>query len=262
MRVSPALAADLVAAAFALVGAFASHGSVRAWSLAAGFGLLFVAFVRFGARRAVGFVVDEAEKTLQIGNRRVQLSEVCVGPRRPDGRSFRLYVLQDRVRTYEVHGDAVVGAAALHTTLERLGRKVTVAHPERHDLAATVRRVLPIALGLFGFTFVGRAMSAWGSDPLPLVLFGGIALTFALADAAGVAGPPFIVDAAQRRVYWRRWYPLAEVHLMPPRVSNLTAPDLALDVGGWHVRLGPAWTAVAPVKAELARLGVAHRTDR
>ena len=260
MRVSPALAADLIAATVAFAGAFASHGSARTGSIGGGVALLLVAMVRFGARPPLGFIVDEAAKELVIGTRRVPLADVAVGPRRSDGRWFRLYVLTERVRTYEVRADTVVGAPALHSTLEALGAKVTVVHAERHDFAAAVSRIVPVTLGLCGLALVGRAMALWSVDPLALGLFGGMALCFGLADAVGVAGPPLIVDAARRRVYWKRWVPLADVRIEPPRISNLSAPDLVLDVGGWRVRLGVAWTPVAPLKAELVRLGVGVRS--
>ena len=262
MRVSPALAADLIAATFAFAGAFASEGSTRTGSLGAGVALLFVALVRFGARPPVGFIVDEAASELVIGTRRVPLADVAVGPRRADGRSFRLYVLAERVRTYEVRSDTVVGAVALHTTLQQLGSKVTVVHAERHDFAAAVSRIVPLTLGLCGLALVGRSRALWTIDALPLMLFGGLALCFALADAVGVAGPPLIVDAARRRVYWRRWHALTDVRIEPPRISNLSAPDLVLDVGGWRVQLGVAWTPVAPLKAELVRLVVPDRSVR
>ena len=256
MRVSPALAADLVAAVVAFGSAFAVQDSLRAWTLASGAGLLFVALVRFGARPPIGFVLDEAGKQLQIGARWVPVSDIAVGPREADGRSFRLYVLDARVRTYAVSAEVVPGAAALHTALERLGTRVTVAHAERRDFAVTVRRVIPVALGLFGITFMGRAMAIWGSDPLPPALFGGIGFVFAVIDAVGVAGPPLLVDATRGRIFWKHWHRISDVTFARPRISNLSEPDLVLIVAGVRVRLGMAWTAVTPLKAELTRLGV------
>lgn len=258
--VSPALGADVAAAAVAIVAALFASGPARVAAIAAALSLAFVAFVRFGTRPPVGFVVDEAKRELVIGDRRVALADVAVGPRSADGRSFRLYELAERVRTYEVRGEVVAGAAQLHVLVERLGAKVTVAHAERRELAVTVGRVLPVTLGLCGISFAMHALDNYHGQPYPIVLFGGLSLAFALMDAVGVASPAFIVDGARRRVYWRRWHAVADVQIETPWISNLATPDLTLRLSGRRLRLGLAWMPTAPIKAALQALpGVVPR---
>lgn len=254
VHLSPALGADIAAAIVAGGLAVAASGPARTASGVASLGLFAVALVRFGARPPVGFIVDEAQQRLVIGARHVALGDVTVGPRGADGRSFRLYELGPKVRVHDVRGDVVADAAALHATLTRLGAKVTVAHAERTELAVTVRRAMPITLALCGFLLLRQLSDGHGGLAVPILLFGGLAFGFALVDAVGVASPPLIVDVARKRVYWRRWHALADVAIEPPRISNLSAPDLVLRLSGRRLRLGLAWMPIAPIKAALSAL--------
>jgi hypothetical protein len=215
------------------------------------FGLL--ALIRYG-RRVREVRADEARATVAIEGRAVPVAELAVTARIPHERRFVLIELGERVRMHVVDAGTGAKARAIHRLVQSKGAKVVCVYARRVGLANLLRWLVPVLWVVTAAALIGLHAGIGRDAELGVVMAGGLASVFALIDAAGVDGPPFVVDVANRRVFYRRWVAASEVTRGAPRIGNLSTPDLVVSVQGVDVRLGEDFGPLGEVRGALDRI--------